>query len=400
MKSFDIISIRQYFPSIENPSASSWVYNQAKEIQKFGISPIVISPTPEVPWWINKFMKNKHAWKIKSNTTVQNYLGVEVIRPPYIKLPGKYFFDYNIRQISKCIQNSAYNIEAKVIHAHFGHAGVASLKVKKLNNLPLITSFYGFDLGSDKIRLDKYYKILAKEGDLFLALSEDMKMDLLNIGFPENKIVVYHLGIDIEKFAPQNHDKQKNDDFIFTIVASFTERKGIHYAIEAFKKFKKKHLITNCKLRIVGDGPFLHKLKQLSDFDIDIVFINNFIAEKPRELVLQEMQNCDIFILTSITLPDADKEGTPVVLMEAQACGKPCISTYHAGIPEVVIHNKTGLLVKERDSDSIAKAMFELYSDQVKRNILGKNASIHIEEKFNNRIQIPKLFDIYKPFLK
>jgi len=50
MKSFDFFSIREYFPSPENPSASTWVYNQAKHIQQFGIKPHVISPTPKVPF--------------------------------------------------------------------------------------------------------------------------------------------------------------------------------------------------------------------------------------------------------------------------------------------------------------------------------------------------------------
>jgi glycosyltransferase involved in cell wall biosynthesis len=189
------------------------------------------------------------------------------------------------------------------------------------------------------------------------------------------------------------------DEFIFLVVASFTERKGIHYAIEAFKKFKSKYMITNCKLRIIGDGPYLEILIRISDNDEDIVFVNNFIVEKPRELILHEMQNCDVFILTSITVSDSDKEGTPVVLMEAQACGKPCISTFHAGIPEVVLHNKTGLLVKEKDANSIANAMYQFYSDSKLKNFFGENARFQIEKEFNNSIQIPELFDIYKSII-
>lgn len=398
MKDYDILSIREYFPSLENPSVSSWVYNQAIEIQKFGINPLVISPTPEIPNWLNKLVKTKHAWKIKPSNNIQKYLGVDVIRPPYFKLPNRYFLDYNIKQISNCVFKTANCFDTKLIHAHFGHTGVAALNLKKTKKIPLITSFYGYDLGSDKLKLLKYYKNLLKEGDLFLALSEDMKKDLIDIGFPEKKIIIHHLGINIEKFAPVNNILKENKKFIFTIVSSLEERKGIHYAIEAFKKLKNQNNIFNCELRIIGDGPYKNYLTKIAD-DKDIIFINNFIAKNPRELVLCEMQKCDVFILTSITLPNLEKEGTPVVLMEAQACGKPCISTYHAGIPELVINNKTGILVNERDINSITEAMLNLYIDNHKRIQFGINARQHIIESYSNDNQIPKLYHIYNSFI-
>ena len=393
---YDIIHIREYFPSPDNPSSSTWIFNQVKWIKEFDFNPIVISPSPKVPFWVTHFKKEKHAWKIRASDKVENYLGVDVIRPSYLKLPNKYFFYYNINQLEKCILRAGRKINAKIIHAHFGHTGYATLKLKKEKKVPMITSFYGFDLGSYKNKLLKHYEILAKEGDLFLALSEDMKNDLVSFGFPPNKIIVHHLGINIEDFAPSNKKKENKKKFIFTIAARYTKRKGIHYAIRAYKKFKKMEATNNCELRIIGDGPIKDKLINLAKGHEDIVFINNFIANNPRELLKKEMQNCDVFILTSITLPNADKEGTPVVLMEAQACGKPCISTFHAGIPEIVIDRKTGILTRERDIDGITNAMKVFYNDKNKRKQYGDHARDHILSHFNNAVQMPILCNIYK----
>ncbi len=60
------------------------------------------------------------------------------------------------------------------------------------------------------------------------------------------------------------------------------------------------------------------------------------------------MKSADIFVLTSITAQDGDSEGMPVALIEAHAMGLPVISTYHTGIPELVNHEKTGLLSKRK----------------------------------------------------
>jgi len=66
-------------------------------------------------------------------------------------------------------------------------------------------------------------------------------------------------------------------------------------------------------------------------------------------------KECHIFILHSVTASNGDMEGTPVVLMEAQACGLPVISTYHSGVPEVVIDGKSGFLVPEKDIQALVE---------------------------------------------
>jgi colanic acid/amylovoran biosynthesis glycosyltransferase len=397
MKLFDIVAIREYFPSVENPSVSTWVFNKAKEIQKYNLVPLVISPTPNVPWALKLLMKRKHAWKTKPAKKIENYKGVQVIRPPFLKLPNKIFLEYNLRSISKCILKTSENFEFRIIHAHFGHAGISSIPLKYKKSIPLITSFYGFDLGADKEKLQKHYKRLAETGDLFLALSEDMAQDLIALGFPENKIIVHHLGVDINNFdfSPKNQD----DQFVFTVVASFEERKGIQYTIRAFIAFLEDKDPARFQLRLVGDGPFFKDLKYLTKGFTNIIFINNFKTDNPRGTVLAEIKNCDAFILTSITTSTGEKEGTPVVLMEAQSCGKPCIATRHAGIPEQVLDGVTGILVEERNINQITAAMNLLCNEHDLRIKMGIEARKHIEINFNNQKQIRILNDIYKKLL-
>ncbi|MBU3926644.1 MAG: glycosyltransferase, partial [Bacteroidetes bacterium] len=132
----------------------------------------------------------------------------------------------------------------------------------------------------------------------------------------------------------------------------------------------------------------------------NIVFVNNFTASNPRLLVQQEMQNCDVFMLPSVTLDNGEKEGTPVVLMEAQACGKPCISTFHAGIPEVVVHNETGLLVKEKSVSELVDTMALFINNNALVFEMGDKAHKHVRLNFNNQTQNKILSDLYLSIIK
>jgi len=397
---FDCLLIREYFPSKTNPRSSTWIFDQALYISQHGFKPLVVSPTPYVPKILKKIFPYKYQWQTTASNEIENYCGIKVLRLKYIKLPQKYFTHYNIKTISKILIKYCKQYKIYFIHAHFGQAGIASIPLKRKLSVPLITSFYGFDLGSNLSKLKKGYISLAKEGHLFLALSEDMKKDLVKLSFPRDKIIIHHLGVDVDKYCPGYFGKNNIlGKCTFLIVARFEERKGIHFAIDAFQTVSSFFCNSNITLRIVGDGPFKNEIiKHIGD-NKQIILFNNFITNDPEAVVINEMQNCDVFVLTSQTMPDGDKEGTPIVLMEAQACGKPCISTYHAGIPEVVINNETGILVKEKDINAIFKAMLFFIQNTDRRIEMGQKAREHIINEFNLRCQMVKLINIYNRYL-
>ena len=115
---------------------------------------------------------------------------------------------------------------------------------------------------------------------------------------------------------------------------------------------------------------------------------------------LKIYQEARIFVLPSVTASKGDEEGTPVVLMEAQATGLPVISTFHSGIPEVVIHGKSGFLVPEKDVDALAERLEYLIEHPEIWPEMGKEGRKFVEKKYDIKKLNQQLVEIYQDLLK
>src|SRR3990170_931715 len=131
-----------------------------------------------------------------------------------------------------------------LLHSHFGYDGYDMLPLKRKLRIPMVTTFYGLDLSlipkSKPVWREKYKK-LFNEGEMFLVEGSHMRECLIELGCPEGKARVQHLGIDLKQiaFIPR---KIGNDGKVKILVSgSFIEKKGIPYALEAFARVKLKH---------------------------------------------------------------------------------------------------------------------------------------------------------------
>ena len=112
------------------------------------------------------------------------------------------------------------------------------------------------------------------------------------------------------------------------------------------------------------------------------------------EKFLNYLSKARAFIQHSITAENGDMEGTPVSVMEASAAGLPVISTLSAGIPEVIIHNKTGLLVEEHDVDNMAKNIVKLLKDKKVAIEYGEEGKKNIKNNFSMKHHIKIISDL------
>lgn len=261
--------------------------------------------------------------------------------------------------------------------AEYGPTACESLKVIKYLRLPLIVHFHGFD-ASEHQTLSTYenkYKEVFEYAHKIIAVSKKMKHSLLDMGCPENKILINYYGPH-ESFFSIN-PTFKNSQFIS--VGRFVNKKAPYLTIFAFKKVVDE--FPEAKLIMVGDGELLKFCKSLSK----LLNLDNKIEFKgicnPTE-IKELFQGSLAFVQHSVIAEDGDSEGTPVAILEAQASGLPVISTFHAGIPDVVIQNETGLLVEEHDFEGMANNMLRILREKGLAIQLGKAGRARVKENF------------------
>ncbi len=267
---------------------------------------------------------------------------------------------------------------------------------KKLD-LPLLTTFHGIDVSLFardfiyRLRLKK----LFREASVFLVRSNRMKDDVLDLGCPSEKAVVHYGGIDVNKFRFRKRGPN-GEEVKILMCGRFVEKKGFEYGIRAFAKLGKIH--KNIALTLIGDGKLRKKMENLVD-SLNLSHRVQFLGMLPHEEVQREMEVSDIFLSPNLVARNGDKEGIPNTIKEAMATGLPVVSTYHAGIPELVIDKKTGFLVPEKDVDGLVDRLEYLIAHPELWEKLGAQGREVVEEKFNLSTQVRKLEKIYRSLL-
>ena len=308
----------------------------------------------------------------------------------------KILISLNIDQIYKIIPFLGKRLD--VIYCHFGPTANEYLFLKDIFKIPYVTKFYGYDVSSYIKQQGKdVYKELFKKGDLFLSIGNNMKDRLIQLGCPKDKIIIHHMGIDVEKFKFNSQRLHHNGKINILTIARLVEKKGLWYSIEAVARTIKKY--PNIEYKIIGDGPCKNELQRY----ISNLGVNGrirLVGKKNSLEVSAFMREADIFLLSSITATDGDMEGIPVSLMEAQAVGLPTLSTYHSGIPEVVKDGKSGFLVPEKNIEALSEKLIHLIEHPEKWPKLGRNGRSLVEEKFNIVQLNKKLEEIYISLIK
>ena len=116
---------------------------------------------------------------------------------------------------------------------------------------------------------------------------------------------------------------------------------------------------------------------------------------RARETVLELIKRCQIFVLPCVIAPDGDRDGIPVLLMEAMACEKAALSTELAGITELIENNKSGVLVRPGDEKGLADAIAILIKDRALCHKLGKEGRKKVVKEFDISVTCAKKKELF-----
>ncbi|MDC1505815.1 glycosyltransferase [Winogradskyella sp.] len=267
------------------------------------------------------------------------------------------------------------NIE--LVLAEYGTTGAQVFSICEHLEIPLIVHFHGYDASRYDLiewHKDLYPKMFEYASGL-IAVSEDMKKDLINLGANEDKIVV-------NPYGPNNSFLKLNPDYFsnnFLAVGRFIDKKAPYNTIMAFNEVQKT--FPQLKLVMLGGGYLLNSSKNLVKL-LKLEDKIKILGKIEHSELLKYFENAFCFVQHSVIADDGDSEGTPVAILEAQASGLPIISTYHKGIKEAVIHKETGYLVNEYDVSNMINYMKKLAADRELCQNMGKRAKEHIEQNY------------------
>lgn len=294
--------------------------------------------------------------------------------------PGAVFAPEAIEAVVPCL-------DADVLHAHF--AGTAADIARELSErvgIPYLVTAHAYDifLHPDPERLRARLSGAAK----VLTVSRYNRDYLVDLLGPElaDRIEVRYLGVDLDRFAPA--DRAGRNEVTVLFVGRLAEKKGITPAVQAFARVAAAH--PEARLRIVGDGPLRSRVVS-QVLALGLGGVATLAGGLTQAEIQAELRAADLFLLPSRTTADGDREGLPVVLMEAQAAGLPVVSTIHAGIPEAVADGTSGFLVPENDWKALADRLAQLVADPRLRREMGAAARRLAEERFDLSASLDRL---------
>ena len=219
-------------------------------------------------------------------------------------------------------------------------------------------------------------------------------------------------GVDIEQFGLSRHAKSERGTKRILFVGRVSPEKGVHVLLSAFQKVSKRY--PQAELEIVGQLGSLRPQFNVGLDDVSAIldpalsFSKNyvsilksmlpqslldhvcFVGPVPHTQLASYYQNADVFVFPSLW---NEPFGMPIA--EAMATGVPAIGTNGGGIPEIITHGKTGLLVKRGDASALAEAILCLLLDEEMRKSMGKTARKRAVELFSWNQTVEKLLHLY-----
>jgi len=350
-----ILFVPSWYPGEEDPIAGIFIQEQAIALAtKYDVAVLI----PGMAAWRNIFKSNAADSSLKHR---QAGLPVyrQFARPLIPHGPESIAYQTYARAAEKGFEKLLREWGVPdVIHPHVVlPAGWAALGLGWRYGIPVVLTEHSspFSMHLETKLMRQLVRETLQKVDRLIAISPALAKQLLEFE-PGLKIEVIGESVRTDFFLPGDGLEPKKPGKTFFVAARLAEQKGLDHLIKAVHLLAERGL-NSFELVIGGDGPDRAKLEQLTR-TLGVADRCRFLGALNREQVKKKMQNCDVFVLSSL------HETFGVVVGEAMACGKPVIST-RCGGPEFIVNEENGVLVEVAKPQALADAMEDFILNRI-----------------------------------
>ncbi len=281
------------------------------------------------------------------------------------------------------------------IHAHFALSGAKyAMLISTLTGIPYSFTIHAHDIflkNSADTMVDKFNR--AK----FVASISRFNENYVMEHYPavkRQRFRIVHCGIEMAQFPLRDYHENETKKLRIISTGRLVEQKGFRYLVKACAILKNEMEI-DFVCNIIGEGVERAALEKIIGQQKLTGYVN-LLGAMEHSSVKKMLLDADLFAMPCVVTHDGTMDGIPVALMEAMAIGVPVISTKISGIPEL-INEQAGILVEEKDSQAMAKAIAEFarlcHSERIE---MGRQAHSIIEKEFNSATEAAKLLEYFK----
>ncbi|MEQ3553101.1 glycosyltransferase [Pseudonocardia nematodicida] len=272
------------------------------------------------------------------------------------------------------------------LHAHFATIATTVARLAgRLAGVPYSFTAHAKDLYHHDVDHDAVRAMLAEAHHVVTISDHNARWLADTFGAAAARVARVHNGLDPATIRfREPRDREARVAFVGRLVA----KKGLPDLIDAMALLRERGRPT--PLDVVGSGPLSETARRQVD-ELGLTGLVRFHGPLPADAVAGIVGAASVFAAPCVHAPDGDRDGLPTVLLEAMALGTPCVATTVTGIPEAVRHDRTGLLVPERDPAALADAITVLLDDPARGIRLARAARALVEDRFDRADQAAAL---------
>jgi colanic acid/amylovoran biosynthesis glycosyltransferase len=382
-----------HFAESFSPVSETFIYDYVDEMKRQGVDCHVLTlkrvDEEDRPFSSVEIVQLPQKWSFERlSRKVMSYFAGEASDEPRA-------WPMYRRQIKKHL----VRLKPDAVHAQFGPAGVLIAPVTRALGIPLVVSFHGYDIG--KLPHDPFwreqYKGLFETADLLTGVSNYLCEKLALRGADQTKIALLQNGVRLSQFEYSDPVSRFDGRRVRCIhVGRLVEKKAPILLVEAFHRaLQDLPEGRELELIIVGDGPLRGEVHRRIE-ELNLSAHVEVLGAVPHRRIAELMRDSHIYTQHCITASDGDQEGQGVSFTEASAMGLPIVATRHNGIPDVVLHGKTGYLVEEGDVEGMASRILEFVQNPFLWTQFGAAGRRHVEANFSLTTQVAKAVELIR----